>query len=316
MSSMLARRGRVAFQYVKSTSSARARIAHSSPEGFGAVVDSFRNLSLSSNSHLAYCLPTISRKTYATAGRPKAHTGRAAASKKPSSAKPSKAKATKAKAKPAEKKAVKAKPKTPKRKVPTEKQKEALAKKKARDELKQLKIAALTPPKRLPVSVYMLVPTEAGDFGGQSAAYKNLDPAERQRLSDVAHSNHAANRSAYEEWVKSHTPLEIKQANAARRKLRHLVGKPKAYADIPDSRQVKQSRSAYILYVKEQLSGGGDYLEIRKKMSKAAQTWKTLSDHEREKYIQLAARDQQRYIEEHKSLYGEAPPRVESSVSE
>ena len=123
---------------------------------------------------------TVLGNSYATAaGRPKAHMGRAAASKKSTSMKrAAKGAKTKAKKPKASKTKAKAKPKS---KRPTEKQKEALKKKNAREEIKSLKAAALSPPPRLPHSAYTLLVKEIGGLGGPASdAYKSLPAAERE----------------------------------------------------------------------------------------------------------------------------------------
>ena len=59
--------------------------------------------------------------------------------------------------------------------------------------------------------------------------------------------NIAANTAAYDAWVKSHTPLQIKEANTARLSLSRLVDKN--YPPIKDDRLPKLPRSAYLLYL-------------------------------------------------------------------
>jgi hypothetical protein len=137
-------------------------------------------------------------KNYATGvrtsrpGRPKAHTGRATASKKESAAKSAAAKKVakaKKKAKP------KAKPK-PKRKtrVLTEQQKANKEKKAAALKYRNLRITALltppaaAPPKQLPRTAYMVINAEnqvkgtstAENARANAAKYKALTPEERE----------------------------------------------------------------------------------------------------------------------------------------
>lgn len=145
-------------------------------------------------------------RSYATKpGKPKAHTGRIAASKrKPAAARsdaaagvprkaPAKKTATRKKAaakKPARKVKSKslAKPKPkPKRKVLTEKQQAAKAKKEAGNKNRELKKQALLdPPKRLPSTAYTVLSVQTSGKGTSvaqhskdtSAQYKNLSPEE------------------------------------------------------------------------------------------------------------------------------------------
>jgi outer membrane biosynthesis protein TonB len=152
-------------------------------------------------------------RSYATKpGKPKAHTGRVAASKrKPAVARsdaaagvPKKAPAKKAPAKtkratttrkPAAKKPgrkAKSKPKpkpAPKRKVLTERQKAAREKKQASEKKKDLrKIALLDAPKQLPSTAYIVLSVESSGKGMSvtqhakdvSAQYKTLSPEEME----------------------------------------------------------------------------------------------------------------------------------------
>lgn len=72
-----------------------------------------------------------------------------------------------------------------------------------------------------------------------------------QRYQAQAKANFAANTAAYDSWVKSHTPLRIKEANTARLTLSRLANKN--YPPIKDDRLVRVSRSAYILFLKDRV---------------------------------------------------------------
>lgn len=100
---------------------------------------------------------------------------------------------------------------------------------------------------------------------------------------EIAKENTEANRLAFEQWVKSHTPFQIKEANAARKRLRALLGRPRAYADIKDPRQVKRPRLAYIIYAVEQFqSGQFDDLEAKERVSEIAKSWRSLTEAEKD----------------------------------
>ncbi|PGH33333.1 hypothetical protein GX50_03810 [[Emmonsia] crescens] len=312
MTFVLARRGRVLLRCVNlveaSSTGARAP-AYRSTIGF------VRNLSASSNAHLfRRTLAIPSKKAYATAA---AKTSGTAASKK-SVAKPAKKKATSTKtsARKVVKKSIKTKPKVkaaPKRKQLTEKQKETLQKKKAREEIVNLKVTALEPPKGLPETAYILLQQQHKQFSGVSEAYKNLPQAERQRLDEIAESNRAANKATYQEWVNSHTPLQIKEANAARRKLRRLLNKKRGFMEISDDRQPKRPANAYMHFVKE-VSASGE-VSTSDRMKKSAELWRGLSASEKEKYQQMALEEKDRYIHQYKSLYGVEHPSASRSAS-
>jgi hypothetical protein len=72
-----------------------------------------------------------------------------------------------------------------------------------------------------------------------------------QRLQAQAKANYAANTAAYNSWVQSHTPLQIREANSARLTLSRLENK--SYPPLKDDRLVTVSRSAYTLYLKERM---------------------------------------------------------------
>ena len=150
-------------------------------------------------------------RSYATKpGKPKSHTGRAAASKRkpavaqsdeaagvpekaPKKKAPAKKTATRKKGaakKPARKAKSKKKPKAkPGRKTLTEKQKTTKAKKAALQKNKELKVQALLdPPKQLPSTAYLVLSVETSGKGvpaiqhakDTSAQYKNLTPEEME----------------------------------------------------------------------------------------------------------------------------------------
>lgn len=76
-----------------------------------------------------------------------------------------------------------------------------------------------------------------------------------QRLQAQAKANIAANAATYNAWVKSHTPLQIRDANSARLTLSRLGDKN--YPPIKDERMPKIPKSAYILYLTERIDAHG-----------------------------------------------------------
>ncbi|PGH15579.1 hypothetical protein AJ79_02361 [Helicocarpus griseus UAMH5409] len=302
MSFALARRGRVLLRCVSLVegSSPGARVALANTPAYRSI-GSIRNLSATSSSSLfRRPLPILAKNTYATAaGQTKTSTTSKSTGKQ----------AKKAAKKPA-KKTAKAKPKAksaPKRKQLTEKQKEAKEKKQARENIQNLKAIALDPPKGLPETAYILLQQQHKAFGSVSEAYKNLDPAERQRLDQIAEQNKAANKTAYQQWVLRHTPLQIKEANAARRRLRKLLNKKRGFMELSDDRQLKRPGNAYMFFVKE-VSARGD-VSTSDRMVKSAEMWKGLSAGEKERYQQLALEEKDKYAKEYRALYGKEPPK-------
>ncbi|KLJ07333.1 hypothetical protein EMPG_17187 [Blastomyces silverae] len=318
MTFVLARRGRVLLRCVNlaEASSTGTRVAVNNAPAYYSTIGFARNLSAPSNARLfRRTLPILSKHTYVTAAQ-EAKSGDAATSKK-STATGTKKKSTTTKktATSAAKKSTKAKvtaaPK--KRKQLTEKQKEALQKKKAREEIANLKAAALDPPKGLPETAYILLQQQHKQFAGISEAYRNLDPAERQRLDEIAESNRAANKAAFHDWVNRHTPLQIKEANAARRKLRRLLNKNRGFMEIADDRQPKRPANAYMHFVKE-VSASGD-VSTTDRMKKSAELWRALSQSEKEKYQRMALEEKDQYMHRYKSLYGVEHPSASRSAS-
>ncbi|KAJ5562040.1 transcriptional regulator family: HMG [Penicillium sp. DV-2018c] len=197
---------------------------------------------------------------------------------------------------PKTKKASKAKKNKKSKKPLTEAQKEKRKEKKQTEKLKaevaQLKETALTPPKKLPVSFFSLAfaekyrgikasqpdPKEA--FKVAVAQAKSLDAETEERLKSQARANKGANINAYESWLQAYTPLQIKEANAARRTLSRLVKKD--YRPLKDDRLVRQPASAYSYYLKESLTAserqGKPASEIFKDVSKA---WNALTQSEK-----------------------------------
>ncbi|KAK2865306.1 hypothetical protein FQN49_003709 [Arthroderma sp. PD_2] len=214
----------------------------------------------------------------------------------------------------------------PKRGRPPKSEKEKKAEKRAADkkaeakeQLKILKMAALTPPKRLPTAKLAVFTTGKG-VGIMKLVdeYKQLSEFQLEELQQTCEKNITTNRHNLEQWVESHTPLEIKNANDARRKLRRILSsKSRTYNAIKDDRQVKPPRSAYIFYAADkQKTGALDHLSAKERLSEIARTWNNASESEKEKYGELKEEDRTRYINEYREIYGEEPNLVETSEAE
>lgn len=101
-----------------------------------------------------------------------------------------------------------------------------------------------------------------------------------QRYIATAHANKATNIAAFDEWLKRHTPLQIKEANHARRRLAQL-GKA-SLPQLHDSRLVKRPRTAYLLYFTERFEHGDFKHMVAKDMIiRVAEEWKGLTDAEK-----------------------------------
>ncbi|CAL5870886.1 uncharacterized protein PFLUO_LOCUS5127 [Penicillium psychrofluorescens] len=212
---------------------------------------------------------------------------------------------------------------TPKKRELTDEQKAAKAERKKvvqrRALVQQLKQNALTPPKRLPDQYFSLVVqdkyadvknpsiTQSEAFKAVSQIASSLTAEEKERYEAKARANMATNAAQYEQWLKQHTPLQIKEANLARRRLSTLV--KKNYRQIRDDRLVKKRSSAFMFYVQERYASG-DFLHMKvtDATTRVAQEWKGLTESEKQKYHDLQAQDQVRYRREYLQVYGKEAP--------
>ncbi|RVX67869.1 hypothetical protein B0A52_08474 [Exophiala mesophila] len=260
-------------------------------------------------------------RKYATAVEKKAPAKpktRAAAPKKRTTTK-AKAKKTAAK-KPKKKVVKKVKPKV-KKVAP-----EVALRRKERLANSELRAAALlTRPKQLPSTAYLVLVSQISTKGAQlqqiiqsaSEKYKTLSPEERESLNQTANANKAKNEIEYKKWVESHDPLTIKKANNARNKLRKqakAAGKAKVYSHIQDDRLVKPPVNAYNFFFRERVASGDlKGLSLAEGGILVGKEWKALSAGEKERYKGLESADKDRYIEEHKSVYGIDAPFLRAS---
>ncbi|KAL1624003.1 hypothetical protein SLS56_007985 [Neofusicoccum ribis] len=273
---------------------------------------------------------------YATATKTKtrassAKTAKTTAAKKTVAAKKKPATKTKAAAKPKKKAVAKPKKKAvakPKKKELTEAQQERLQKRKERaeeqkkkDEIKQLKLKALQEPKMKPQSVFSILLAETvqkeltkGSTGGigpiaksVSDKYKNLSSSELEHYNRLSNEAIEENKKTYEKWLKTHTPMEIKQANNARRLLKTRLPSYSKH-QIQDPRVVRQPAPAYIqFYTERYASGDFKNMSPPEAAKLVGQEWSALSPSGKEKYESMAAEDRMRYAREYESTYGEKP---------
>lgn len=114
-------------------------------------------------------------------------------------------------------------------------------------------------------------------FGFPSVTFMRRLTMTIQKYTAVADENAAKYAAKYEEFIKSHTPLQIKEANAARRKLAKLRG-TKARI-LHDERQVKTPRNAFTFFLTEKGA-------VKEKFASLAEEWKSASDTEKEVRLQ------------------------------
>ncbi|GIJ84019.1 hypothetical protein Asppvi_002852 [Aspergillus pseudoviridinutans] len=239
-------------------------------------------------------------------------------------AKGSKTGKTKTTKKSSSKAKAKAKPKP--RKKMTDKQKEAKKAEKLKELVKQLKKTALEPPKKLIENPWNLAiatvakeiharGVKGPDFVAQcSQLAQSISADERERLAAEAEANKAANAAAYDAWIQQHTPLQIREANAARRRLNKI--KNTSLRLLRDDRQVKRPRTAYLLYMLDRTAEGDfKYMKAKDIAVRVTEEWKGLTSTEKEKYLRQAEEDRERYRQEYLEVYGEEPATSRSTTA-
>ncbi|KGO75239.1 High mobility group, superfamily [Penicillium italicum] len=209
---------------------------------------------------------------------------------------------------------------TAKKSALSEEQQEKQKAKELRAHIKQLKETALIKrPKSLPTSAFSLgfveklreikgqYPAKEGFLIGVEHA-KSLDPQDKERLQAQARANVAANAVAYDAWVKSYAPLQIRDANSARLTLSRISGKN--YPSIRDDRLPKIPNSAYILFAKDRLDTQGYQGKSgRETFTAISEDWTRLPQSEKDRYHRLQIEDRHRYEREYEEVYGLPAPK-------
>ncbi|KAL2017814.1 hypothetical protein VTK56DRAFT_1616 [Thermocarpiscus australiensis] len=136
--------------------------------------------------------------------------------------------------------------------------------------------------------------------------FKELSTEERAKLDDIARQNKVTNETAYKNWIESHTPQEIHDANYARSVLRRSFKIP-ARHQIPDSRFPKKPLNPYASYVKSRIhSPDLANLPPRDRLASIGKEWKSLSDAEKQPHIEVGITDLDRYVKAKHALLGAA----------
>ncbi|KEY76172.1 transcription factor HMG box [Aspergillus fumigatus] len=212
--------------------------------------------------------------------------------------------------------ATKAKPK-PRKKL-TDKQKEAKKAEKMKELVKQLKKTALEPPKKLIENPWNLtIATVAKglqargvngtDFIMQcSQLAQSISAEERERIATEAEANKAANAAAYEAWIQQHTPRQIRDANAARRRLNKI--KNTSLRLLHDDRQVKRPRTAYLLYMLDRTAEGDfKYMTAKDISVRLTEEWKGLTATEKERIVSGTAENTLKSTAKNHQLLAQQP---------
>ncbi|KAF2401171.1 hypothetical protein EJ06DRAFT_380064 [Trichodelitschia bisporula] len=229
---------------------------------------------------------------------------------------PVRAKAKPAK-KPAKKPATKRRELTPEQKerklARAEKKKDALKKRARNQRLRELKEEALIVPKPLPTNPWVIFVKDNSQGGKLQLSelkprYDDLDALERERLASVALENKGKNAVAHDEWLKKHTPDQIRLANRARRILHRekLRRSSKARVHlIHDPRQLTRPSNSFGLFINEKYSGDSvQGLTIKELMQRASGEWRSLSPEVKETYQAKNLAQRAQYLHDFKELYG------------
>ncbi|KAI9794680.1 MAG: hypothetical protein M1833_007396 [Piccolia ochrophora] len=261
-------------------------------------------------------LVLLAPRSYATRSASKPATAskaKTSVKKKPATKKASTVtKKTTPKKKPAQKpkKKTAAKPKAkPRKKVLTEAQQAAAATRKSKEDIKRLKVAILSEPKRLPSTAYLVLndemckATKGLATKESSARYRSFSPEQREHYNHIANQNKATNEKAYKQWVQSHTPTEIRTANNARRLLKRRLNKTRQYAPIKDDRLPSHPAPAYAEFFKDR-TATGDFqgMKAGESAKVIGKEWRSAPESEKQVYYDTAARSMARYEAEMKTV--------------
>ncbi|KAI8151137.1 High mobility group-T protein [Colletotrichum sp. SAR 10_70] len=202
------------------------------------------------------------------------------------------------------------------RRAPTPEEKLKVLKK----ELKQVALLASEPSNKV-TSAWMVYQTERlraetiarEAFGDRITAFaedfKNLSTHELQRLQETAEANKLKNNAAYKAWVESHTPLEINNANNARKRLRALSPKEDGKRQVKprsiiDERLPNRPTSAFLFFVKARWAQGDLPSAIGLATKAIGEEWNNLTEAEKAPYLALAKSDMERYERDVSNVLG------------
>ncbi|MCJ1394828.1 hypothetical protein MMC18_007708 [Xylographa bjoerkii] len=205
-------------------------------------------------------------------------------------------------------KTVKPKPTAKVKKPLTVERVAAKAAQEKRKQLRELKILALSPPKGPPTTPFLIINTELSKekhtVAGKEAAekYKNLIPEELEHYNHIAHQNKVTGREAYETWIQSLTPDDIRKANNARNTLTRLG--IKGFPHLKDERQVKRPVAAHNLFLKERYNSGDmQGMGLADATRLIMREWRELGDSDKQKYYETQSQSRARYVQEVKATY-------------
>jgi hypothetical protein len=143
-------------------------------------------------------------------------------------------------------------------------------------------------------------------LSGVSKAFGDITPAQREHYNHVAKTLNQTRVEEYRAWVESHTPEQIRLANAARSRMRKMMqdssSKLVKYSnlrEIPDERKVFRPRTAFSQFVKDRITDADfNGIALGQRAKLLAAEWRALSEDEKKVYQDHAAADKERYVAE------------------
>ncbi|OSS45617.1 hypothetical protein B5807_09694 [Epicoccum nigrum] len=141
--------------------------------------------------------------------------------------------------------------------------------------------------------------------------WKTVSPAEHEKYNHIAAERTEARAAEYKAWVESHTPDQIRIANNARAKLKRKLAEKSALAGydkvptpvqtqpIKDERRARHPKSAWVFFFSERLQST-DFkgIAIKPRTGLISDEWKALSAEEKQRFVDQATADRQRYERE------------------
>lgn len=144
-----------------------------------------------------------------------------------------------------------------------------------------------------------------------------------QRYNHIAHENKNKNNVAYEAWIQTHTPYEIRLANNARVHLRRLGTKPGRWSTLKDQRQLKRPALPRLLFAADRWASGDlQGLKVTEASRLLSREWEALPAAEKkvrfcgfilqfytnllsQKYADAYAEANAKYLTDRVKVYGE-----------
>ncbi|CAG7950849.1 unnamed protein product [Penicillium salamii] len=105
--------------------------------------------------------------------------------------------------------------------------------------------------------------------------WRNLSSSEKETLKEKAEKNKLANKAAFESWIETYTPHQIRDANRARRYLNRVIKQNLKL--LKDHREPQYPITPYLRFLVEQHHSGefDSIKDIKERTAHIAEAWKT-----------------------------------------